>query len=381
MNKYALFIFLMVLTASVKGQGVPISQLPPVSGSYHGSLDTSAVLPVVQDSVPGKKKTYKVSISNLKSLIGNNVLTGPANQIPYLDAQGNLTYDDGFVREVGSNKRTYISSFDSISFSSSLIAVEPTNIYMTSSNAALMFVPGASIQVDNTGVLVNTNYYLPYSNGSPGEVITALPGGFTDWRPIRNSAWALSGNNNISYPDNYIGSSTGATVSLSSGEASHSGNIAYVLAHRSEPGVIGSISLFDNDSIYEEVTSFGTHWAAGIGKVLSIKQGSYDGDSSSVIKLTKDSLSFEFTKGLGVSQSYTMPAYKPSAGQVLGATTGNGHLDWISPGSSIQADSVTIYSLTPSNFAVYACTDCTGNGITGALLTYIGGLWRRLRFD
>lgn len=381
MNKYALFIFLMVLTASVKGQGVPISQLPPVSGSYHGSLDTSAVLPVVQDSVPGKKKTYKASVANIQSLINCAHLTGPSNHIPYLDAQGNLTYDDGFVREVGSNKRTYIEASDSVNGKSSSILVEPSVSYLYSTEAVLMFGPIGAIQVDNTGVLVNTNYYLPYSNGSPGEVITALTGGFTDWRPISNSAWALSGNSNVAYPDNFIGSSSGGYISLTSGEPTHTGNIAYVLAHKSEPGQIGSITLFDNDSIYEEVTSFGTHWATGIGKVLSIKQGSYDADSSSVIKLTKDSLSFEFTKGLGVLQSYTMPAYKPFAGQVLGATTGNGHLDWINPGSFVQADSVIIYSLTPSNFTVYACTDCTGNGITGALLTYIGGLWRRLRLD
>ena len=78
MNKYTFFIFLMVLTASAKGQGVSISQLPPVTGSYHGSLDTTALLPVVQDSVPGKKKTYKASIANIKSLLGSTATSGNA---------------------------------------------------------------------------------------------------------------------------------------------------------------------------------------------------------------------------------------------------------------------------------------------------------------
>jgi hypothetical protein len=121
--------------------------------------------------------------------------------------------------------------------------------------------------------------------------------------------------------------------------------------------------------------------AGGIGKVLSIRQSTYDGDTSATLKLLKDSIVFEFVKNLGMSEAYTFPNYKPVAGQLLGANTSNGHLDWITPTSFTPSDSLTIYSLTPSNFTSYACTDCTGNGITGAILTFIDGLWRRLKFD
>lgn len=271
MNKYTFFIFLMVLTASVKGQGVPISQLPPVTTSYHGSLDTTALLPVVQDSVPGKKKTYKASVANIKSLLGST----------------------------------------------------------TSSN----------------------------------------------------TAWVLGGNGDVSFPEDYIGSSNGGSICLSSGNPLLTSNVSFISVNKSQPGIIGSITLMDIDSIYEETTSIGIHLAGGIGKVLSIRQSTYDGDTSATLKLLKDSIVFEFVKNLGMSEAYTFPNYKPVAGQLLGANTNNGHLDWITPTSFTPSDSLTIYSLTPSNFTSYACTDCTGNGITGAILTFIDGLWRRLKFD
>lgn len=44
-------------------------------------------------------------------------------------------------------------------------------------------------------------------------------------------------------------------------------------------------------------------------------------------------------------------------------------------------DSATVYALTPSKGAIYYCTDCTGDGITGRIVTYIGAMWRRLAFE
>ena len=44
-------------------------------------------------------------------------------------------------------------------------------------------------------------------------------------------------------------------------------------------------------------------------------------------------------------------------------------------------DSLTIYALTPSESTTYFCTDCTGDGITGRIVTYIGAMWRRLKFE
>lgn len=44
-------------------------------------------------------------------------------------------------------------------------------------------------------------------------------------------------------------------------------------------------------------------------------------------------------------------------------------------------DSAFIYSKTPSNGSVVYCSDCSGDGITGRLLSYIGAAWRRLTFE
>jgi hypothetical protein len=44
-------------------------------------------------------------------------------------------------------------------------------------------------------------------------------------------------------------------------------------------------------------------------------------------------------------------------------------------------DSVSIASFTPSNGTQVFCNNCTGNGITGRILAFIGGIWRRLNFE
>lgn len=38
-------------------------------------------------------------------------------------------------------------------------------------------------------------------------------------------------------------------------------------------------------------------------------------------------------------------------------------------------------ALNPAEFTLYSCTDCTGNGITGRIVAYIGAAWRRLTFE
>jgi hypothetical protein len=44
-------------------------------------------------------------------------------------------------------------------------------------------------------------------------------------------------------------------------------------------------------------------------------------------------------------------------------------------------DSATIYAIAPVNGTQVFCSDCTGNGITGRIVAYIGAAWRRLLFD
>ncbi len=46
-----------------------------------------------------------------------------------------------------------------------------------------------------------------------------------------------------------------------------------------------------------------------------------------------------------------------------------------------ELDSATIYALTPTKNATVYCNNCTGNGITGRIVAYIGAAWRRLLFE
>ena len=51
------------------------------------------------------------------------------------------------------------------------------------------------------------------------------------------------------------------------------------------------------------------------------------------------------------------------------------------PTAFTQADSATIYALSPIGGTTYYCTDCSGNGATGRVVSFIGSLWRRLSFN
>ena len=44
-------------------------------------------------------------------------------------------------------------------------------------------------------------------------------------------------------------------------------------------------------------------------------------------------------------------------------------------------DSVTIYALTPAPGTVAYCNNCSGSGVTGRIVAYIGSAWRRLTFN
>jgi len=49
--------------------------------------------------------------------------------------------------------------------------------------------------------------------------------------------------------------------------------------------------------------------------------------------------------------------------------------------SFTTADSATIYATTPTAGTTYYCSNCSGNGVTGRIVSYFGSLWRRLSFD
>lgn len=101
-------------------------------------------------------------------------LSGTADQVPYYDAQGNVTSDQYFTRQIGNNRTTAITAIDSTNAGNfSTIDIVPNSVSLTSSlGAALMYVGANQVMVDNSGVNINASYYLPAADGNAGEVIT-----------------------------------------------------------------------------------------------------------------------------------------------------------------------------------------------------------------
>lgn len=312
MNKYTFFIFMMVLTASVKGQGVSISQLPPVTGSYHGSLDTTALLPVVQDSVPGKKKTYKASIANIKSLLGSTATSGNAW---VLGGNDGVNPDTVFICIIGT---------DTLQFQ----------------------INGVRSGLLDNGLKKNTSWGAKALNGFyPGNDNTAVGADAL--------SYASGGSTGIGSGSGNTALGSGAAYSLING--SYNTTIGYHSNVCSSGNGVTSIGA--NASVSDSGIAIGLDASICVNRVFALSPHI-------------DSVYFPLSTG--------------NTGYVLSLGIDNGYgqkfASW-HPTSFTPSDSLTIYSLTPSNFTAYACTDCTGNGITGAILTFIDGLWRRLKFD
>ena len=122
------------------------------------------------------------------------------------------------------------------------------------------------------------------------------------------------------------------------------------------------------------------------GKYLVIE--AYD---DSLPKLQRGEYDFQphgidchFDNGLdspGVERRYFLNMWQQvPAGSSLTMNSTTDTAYW-QPTSQTLADSVTIYAQTPLTGTMYYCTDCSGNGITGRILAFIGGLWRRLNFE
>lgn len=53
---------------------------------------------------------------------------------------------------------------------------------------------------------------------------------------------------------------------------------------------------------------------------------------------------------------------------------------WQSVGLA-TSDSVSIYKLVPTAGAIFYCSNCSGNGVTGRIVSYFGSAWRRLAYN
>jgi len=134
---------------------------------------------------------------------------------------------------------------------------------------------------------------------------------------------------------------------------------------------------------YQKTSWFDVNWQAGyfyLGSKFDHQTTIY-GDTS-IRKLTAVSDSgFVFknlpnASDLGESDSLTI--------KLNGSAFISTNLSEIQFGNGITffgADSATIYALTPTAGTTYYCNNCSGNGVTGRIVSYFGSLWRRLSFD
>jgi hypothetical protein len=81
-----------------------------------------------------------------------------------------------------------------------------------------------------------------------------------------------------------------------------------------------------------------------------------------------------------ITGSGQMSYYKDVINGGVLTSDASGNATW-QPASTTPLDSATIYALTPTLGTQYYCTDCTGNGITGRIVAFIGAAWRRLLFE
>ena len=85
------------------------------------------------------------------------------------------------------------------------------------------------------------------------------------------------------------------------------------------------------------------------------------------------------TQNVRINGSLKISDGTQGAGKVL-TSDANGLASWGAT-SFTTSDSATIYALTPANGTSYFCSDCSGDGITGRIVSYFSSFWKRLKFD
>lgn len=146
-------------------------------------------------------------------------------------------------------------------------------------------------------------------------------------------------------------------------------------------------SFWEHSTFFRGITAVGSStsvlgdFGIAIGASTQAAKGSI---SLGAIQAAEDSFMFEIPNSitrLNFPLNLIDSLGKVCQGCMLTNIDGAGIAQWTLTSQS-KRDSVDIYSISvmPNGTQVY-CTDCTGNGITGRILAFIGGAWRRLKFD
>lgn len=403
----------------------------------------------------------------LTGATGPGISAGTPHYILYYDTAGNVGGDDGF-------KRT-----DTLS----IIANGSDTMVLTANGGITEFVPlngaytkGAGHVITDLstfgryswltkdglllGSLGGTQYLLPATDGTGGQVITTNGSGLTAWSDIPTLAAPIppTALNGLYYDTAYkLGGTLTQNTSIDLGPHTLNFNNNAVQVGIPLQGGIGTMSLrvdtsdagsylgyfrnspyggayfqvykydstgadlirwiAENRSTLDSVHRYGISGSDNAVSMYQLNSQNLRADAkisisagrcyliSSQSNLGLDTSSFVYldtdvvriaVRGTGNMDILETGYIQTASGHVFigsmkiqNGTEGDGKIltSDADGNASWQAykypslDSVSIYALTPASFTTYGCADCTGNGVTGAVLTYFGGMWRRQKFD
>lgn len=395
MRKLILFIALLC-SISAGAQGVKISALPQA-----GSLTGSEITAIVQSGVT--KKTTVQSIANLgggaSSFNGDSV----------------LKYAWGLTGNSGTNPSTnFIGTIDAQDFVTKTYNTEryriDTNGFWTF-NQTTPFILGQN----QMGIVNDIN--LPASGTSAVTFNGGAPTGYVLQSYSESDSFnTLFNHDNIEIDEQINSKSTGLGVehymdSTSAIDLLHYGRLRF------QQGVFDNLGTKTNMTtelnIYDtlqkrDITYFGGHYGhfeyfvsdtlsgsssfpqgRGIFALDSVVLATHVTDTVAKENITKfatkfrqdTAFSFMFDSiGTPVISAHRnglqIADGSQGAGKVL-TSDANGLASWTGTAFT-QSDSATIYALTPAAGTTFTCTNCSGSGITGRVVYYMGGAWRRV---
>ena len=230
-----------------------------------------------------------------------------------------------------------------------------------------------------------TKFRLPVTDGSAGYALTTNGSGTLSFGAIASGDSLFWGTGNGAlYPKNLL---------LNVGIGTATPNYGFDVQNRTfnvlnnNAGGAGYSQIISTEAYINVYagSSVGNH-TASLG-VDSFGFASLSGTDSIYLYSTKVIVpsanvgigTIDPTAKLHVTGNFRLVDGTEGTGKTL-VSDASGNASW-SPTAFTPSDSVTIYALSPTEGTSYYCTDCTGDGITGRIVTYIGAMWRRLKFD
>ncbi len=237
----------------------------------------------------------------------------------------------------------------------------------------------------------------PSPSGHNGECLQVNGAGQLQWLPCDSSTggnfWSTTGNSGTTAGTNFIGTTDKDTLVFKVGGVV-SGFYDIGLQNFSVGAYnFSSLSTGENNSAFgvsalPSVTSGNENTAIGHASLASVESGSNNIGIGNQADVTSPSTNYSCAIGyaahansyqMALSDSFLsikMNLNGAGVGKVL--VSNNSNLAVWGVTAFTQSDSATIYATTPAVGTTYMCTDCSGSGITGRIVSYYGAAWRRI---